>query len=874
MTTLQPFACPVLKSLEQFSNGLLSEAESESVEAHLDTCIDCLNNLDQLSSGDLFVDRVKESVGKEFPLRPAWIRVIAQAAELSLIISPEPEHNSLSHLWSKPESIDLSQLLAPPQQSGEIGRIDQFGILNIIGKGGMGLVLRAVDPSLNRQLALKIILPQTSIRSDLLQLFEREAQALAAIHSDHVVKVFSVGKFQTSSGLAPYLAMELLQGETLADRLLTGPIPIDHLLDLSQQICLGLMDVHAKQLVHRDIKPGNIWLEGLTPSTTRLSGKLSKELVKLLDFGLVRSELLASGLTQSGVAMGTPAYMAPEQAAGKRVNQRSDLFSLGAVLYEMATGRSAFTGPHVAAVIVSVTQDEPLDVAFVNPTLPRRLCLLIHKLLSKCSDARPASAIAVWEELKKIQCELSQEKVRPRSFRSWWKATWIFSALIAFSCVLGWLTLQHVQIETPHGTLIVESTDPDIQIRITRGSTTIFDRTTERKFKLDVGHYGIKLVNPPGNFDLSTDRITMTRNGQRKVTIRLVPNNTQVPNNTPMKNNPASIKAAPIARSRWYYWPEDAPEPAVAPFTDIQAKAHQQAWAKYLNLDVEYTNSVGMKFVLIPPGEFIMGSTPRESDRFLKLVNPIEKYWHDFAKSEAPQHKVILTHPFYLGVHEVTQANYEQIMGTNPSHFSPTGSGTQLIRGVDTANLPVETVCWNDAAEFCAKLSQREKLRKFNISAGAAMTPHDQMVYGLPTEAEWEFACRAGTTTRFWIGDEDEDLLRGGWFGANSGGRTHAVGELRANPFGLHDMHGNPWEWVHDWWDPHYYEQFQDRPAIDPLGPTIVGSQHVMRGGGWYRSASECLASRRAGAIPTHRHDFIGFRVSLVLFAVDATSHE
>ena len=873
MTPLQPLACPVLKSLEQFSKGLLSEAELESVEAHLDTCIDCLNNLEQLSSGDLFVETVKASAGKEFPLRPAWIRVIDQAVGLSLGISHGPENNSQSHLWPTPEALDISQFLAPPQQPGEIGRIDQFGILNIIGKGGMGLVLRAVDSSLNRQLALKIMLPQNSARSNLLLLFEREAQALAAVHSDHVVKVFSVGKFQTSSGLAPYLAMELLQGETLADRLLTGRIPIDHLVDISQQLCLGLMDVHAKQLVHRDIKPGNIWLEWRPPSTARFSAQWSTERVKLLDFGLVQSELLAPGVTQSGVAMGTPAYMAPEQAAGKRVDHRSDLFSLGAVLYEMATGRSAFTGPHVVAVIVSATLDEPLDAASFNPALPNRLCLLIHQLLSKCPDARPASAIAVWEELKKIQNELSQERGRPPSFKSWWKSPWIFSALTAISCVVGWLMLQHVQIETPHGTLVVESTDPDIQIRITRGNTTIFDRTTERKFKLDVGQYRINLVNPPDNFDLSADRITMTRNGQRKVTIRLVPNNTRVPNNTPMKNNPASLKAATIGMSRWYNWPEDAPEPAVSPFTDIQAKAHQHAWAKYLNLDVEYTNSVGMKFVLIPPGEFIMGSTSREIERFLELVHPTEKYWQDFATSEAPQHKVILTQPFYLGVHEVTQANYEQIMGTNPSSFSPVGTGTRRITGVDTANLPVETVCWKDAAEFCAKLSQREKLRKFNISAGAAMTPHDRMVYRLPTEAEWEFGCRAGTTTRFWSGDEDEDLLQVGWFGANSGGRTHVVGELPANPFGLHDMHGNPWEWVQDWWDPNYYGQFQDRPAINPLGPTISGSQYVMRGGGWYRSASECLASRRGGGIPTHRHDFIGFRVSLVLFTVEAISH-
>ena len=131
--------------------------------------------------------------------------------------------------------------------------------------------------------------------------------------------------------------------------------------------------------------------------------------------------------------------------------------------------------------------------------------------------------------------------------------------------------------------------------------------------------------------------------------------------------------------------------------------------------------------------------------------------------------------------------------------------------------------------------------------------------YRLPTEAEWEFACRAGTTTKYWTGDKDEDLPQAGWFDTNSGSRTHAVGELKANPFGLYDIHGNVWEWVQDWWEPTYYGQFQEKPALDPHGPSSAGSQRVIRGGDWESSSATAAPSRRLAVASSRRNDRIGF---------------
>ena len=281
-------------------------------------------------------------------------------------------------------------------------------------------------------------------------------------------------------------------------------------------------------------------------------------------------------------------------------------------------------------------------------------------------------------------------------------------------------------------------------------------------------------------------------------------------------------------------------------------------------MPVEYTNSIGMKFVLIPPGEFTMGSTAADIEAALEIVRP-EEFWEKSFESEGPQHKVVLTQPFYIGVHEVTQAQYEQLMGKNPSLFAAQEPGDKS----GLANRPVENVSWNDAAEFCVKICEREKLRPFYFRSGETVTPLAGNGYRLPTDAEWEFACRAGTTTKFWTGEDEEDLLQVCWRDVNSGGRTHDVGKLKANPFGIHDILGNLCEWVQDWWEPNYYEQFQAAPAIDPVGP-LSSSYHrrVLRGGAWVNRACFLRSSGRGANDPIVVNNLIGFRVVLPVAAV------
>jgi formylglycine-generating enzyme required for sulfatase activity len=265
-------------------------------------------------------------------------------------------------------------------------------------------------------------------------------------------------------------------------------------------------------------------------------------------------------------------------------------------------------------------------------------------------------------------------------------------------------------------------------------------------------------------------------------------------------------------------------------------KQHQTAWARFLNVPVVQTNSIDMKFTLIPPGEFDMGSSEQEIAQLL-LEAQQQKAPGRYAKhvrNEGPRHRVRITRPFQMGVGEVTQAQYQTIMGSNPAKFQGDPSR------------PAEQVTWHEAVEFCRRLSEVPQEK----ASGA--------VYRLPTEAEWEHACRAGTTTRYSFGDAAQGLGANAWWSENSQGQTVPVGRLRPSAWGLCDVHGNVWEWCSDWHAGNYYA---GSPSDDPTGPES-GDSRVMRGGAWdsiypghFRSAY------RPYAEPGARAPNYGFRV-------------
>ncbi len=241
-----------------------------------------------------------------------------------------------------------------------------------------------------------------------------------------------------------------------------------------------------------------------------------------------------------------------------------------------------------------------------------------------------------------------------------------------------------------------------------------------------------------------------------------------------------------------------------------------------------WENSMGMKLVLIPAGEFLMGSPESEEGR----------------RDNEYQHRVQITKPFYLGVYPVTQQEYVHVMGNNPSHFTR------------DKRRPVERVSWLDAVHFCNRLSEQDGREPYYGIEGENVTVEGGHGYRLPTEAEWEYACRAGTTTRWSSGDEENNLDRVAWYAANSGGTTHPVAEKEPNAWSLYDMHGNVWEWCWDW-----YGAYPSEPVSAPRG-SKEGAFRVVRSGSWYSQAELCRSAYRGVSVTERRSDFLGFRVA------------
>jgi serine/threonine protein kinase len=277
--------------------------------------------------------------------------------------------------------------------SGPRGTVGRFDVLGELGRGGMGAVYRARDPELGREVALKVLLPELATDPKAKARFLREARPQARVEHDHIVPIHDVGE---TGGFA-YLVMPLLKGQSLRDALKKNARPpVSEVVRIGREIAEGLAAAHAAGLIHRDIKPGNIWLEG------------DRRRVKILDFGLARAtgdapdehaaarpKLVSGDLTAAGGIVGTPPYMSPEQARGLPTDARSDVFSLGTVLYELLAGRKPFTGPSAFDIMAAVASDEPVPLPRLVPDLPPALADLVARMLAKDPAARTQSCAEV-----------------------------------------------------------------------------------------------------------------------------------------------------------------------------------------------------------------------------------------------------------------------------------------------------------------------------------------------------------------------------------------------------------------------------------------------------------------------------------------------
>ncbi|HTU19427.1 MAG TPA: serine/threonine-protein kinase [Gemmataceae bacterium] len=401
-------ACPDVSLLQQFALGRMSPQEVERLARHCEQCPRCLQVLHSLKAVDTLPrslaaqgaaagqrarDAAVNALLERLKRLPAVASSMERTAAFAVAATSSGEVVAAA-VVEKTLAGDIS--LAPPQSPDEIGRLGGYRILKILGAGGMGMVYHAEDVQLQRLVALKVMKPEVARNPLARERFLREARAAARVKSDHVVTIHHVGEDRE----IVFLAMEFLEGMSMDDWLKKGRTPtVAQAARMGRQIALGLAAAHERGLMHRDIKPGNIWLE------SSHQGR-----IKLLDFGLARGETEEVQLTQSGAIVGTPAYMAPEQARGGNVDYRADLFSLGVVLYRLTTGRLPFRGDNTMSLLTALALDTPTPPREVNAAIPLRLAALIERLLTKDREQRPKTAKAVADELAAIERETTEER--------------------------------------------------------------------------------------------------------------------------------------------------------------------------------------------------------------------------------------------------------------------------------------------------------------------------------------------------------------------------------------------------------------------------------------------------------------------------------
>jgi hypothetical protein len=372
--------CPATADLERLVRGRLTEARAAAIAEHIGACSDCQERLDAISgASEGIASNLRECTRAMPPSDSAYYKALAAAEDEVRATAAFLNGSADTH----PVVDDKLDFLLATDEPGRLGKLGTFSIIRLVGRGGMGVVLHAYDPCLARDVAIKVIDPKLAHNEVARQRFCREARAAAAVTHDNLVAVHQVDEDE-SSGL-PYLVMQLVQGESLEQRLKrSGKLSAVEVARMGMQAAAGLAAAHAGGLIHRDIKPANILLESPV------------DRVKLTDFGLARAAEDVK-LTRTGFVAGSPLYMAPEQARGDEVDHRADLFSLGSVLYEAATGTPAFDGKTPLAVLRRVADETPEPLHRVDEDVPEWLSEIVNRLLAKNPADRYQSASEVAE---------------------------------------------------------------------------------------------------------------------------------------------------------------------------------------------------------------------------------------------------------------------------------------------------------------------------------------------------------------------------------------------------------------------------------------------------------------------------------------------
>ncbi|MDY0170395.1 MAG: protein kinase, partial [Thermoguttaceae bacterium] len=607
---------------------------------------------------------------------------------------------------------------------GETGMLafDEYTVLDRLGAGGMGEVLKAEHRSMGRMVAVKVLAPKLVDSPDAVKRFHREVRAAAKLIHPNIVVAHDAREHAGRH----CLVMEYVEGYDLGQIVKRhGPLPVAQAVDYVMQAARGLQFAHENGIVHRDIKPANLLLQSPSSSGRATGRGGQKAIVKILDMGLARLDDAAGGddepeddrLTGSSQMMGTCDYMAPEQAVDTHnVDHRADIYALGCTLYRLVTGKRPYTGATPVQVLMAHREAPIPSLREGRDDVSPQLDAVYRRMVAKRPEDRQPSMAEVIDELsaccvpeaaeeghsdsalKAFLHEVAAQSTGTgvtraagvsstagagghsspgaglstvagvglapavsalRSLRPYL----VVGGLVMVVAVLAALLAVALRPSKPatapggRGTLAFEGPLDQVQVvaRYEQG-------TTLRELVLNKQG---QIALPPGTYHLSLAR------GYQHYGV--VPDTVDV---TPGEQVAVRIE-----------WKARA---AVAPFDAATARKHQEAWAAHLGKPLEIENSIGMKFVLIPPGEFMMGSTEEEVAQLLKEAKERQdaQWYIDRLPSEAPRHRVRITRPFYLGLYEVTQAEYQRVMGSNPSAFSAEGKEAAKVAGLDTSRHP------------------------------------------------------------------------------------------------------------------------------------------------------------------------------------------
>ncbi len=489
--------------LSKLLHDELPSPQLNETHRHLETCDACRSELESLAADKL--------VWRELP------RFLQQ--DDSDPETPLP-HNMQSGFEAghDPASTQAAELvltrLARSDNPAMLGRIGEYDILEVIGCGGMGVVLKGYDRNLNRFVAIKVLAPHYASSGAARNRFTREAKAAAAVVHPHVVAIHCVAD---ADGL-PYLVMQFVPGKSLQQRIdADAPLPLEDVLRIGMQAALGLAAAHAQGLVHRDVKPANILLEN------------GVERVLLGDFGLAHT-VDDVNVTQSGVLVGTPQFMSPEQARGEAVDARSDLFSLGSVLYAMCTRHPPFRAESTFGVLNRIQNETPQPVSQFNSDVPKWLEGIIERLLAKEPGDRIQTAAEVADELEKWLAYVQQpglkpkptpERKPPQASRQRSSGTWrrVLSLAGGLLLVVGAVV---IVLELNKGTLRIQSADDGVRVQIMKGSEVYKTMTVtqhEASIRVAAGKYVVTIDGEHDGLIVDNGAVTVTRGDTQLVRI-------------------------------------------------------------------------------------------------------------------------------------------------------------------------------------------------------------------------------------------------------------------------------------------------------------------------------------------------------------------